>query len=289
MQASLTDRVFVLFQYLLPQHALSALMYRIARCRTAWFAQSLMRIFRLVYRVELNEAAEPDLRHYPHFNAFFTRALRPGTRPLAENPTAVLAPADGRISQIGRIDGSTVLQAKGQSFHLTALLGGDAQRAIPFVGGNFATIYLSPRDYHRLHTPVTAFLREMVHVPGRLFSVNQATTALVPELFARNERVATLFETPAGPMALVLIGAIFVGSIETTWHGQVTPPPDSRSPRNWYYRSTDHRFDRGMEFGRFNMGSTIIVLFGPGRTSWDASLQPGALVRVGQQIGTYSA
>jgi phosphatidylserine decarboxylase len=289
MSPSLTDRAFVLLQHLLPQHMLSALMYRIARCKQPWFAQGLIQIFSRIYRVDLNEAAETDRHRYPHFNAFFTRALKPGARPLAGSPDAVLCPADGRISQIGPIDGTSILQAKGQSFDLTALLGGDPRRAAPFVGGRFATIYLSPKDYHRLHMPLAARLTEMVHVPGRLFSVNDATASLVPGLFARNERVVACFEAPAGPMALVLVGAIFVGSIETVWHGQVTPCPAPRTLRTWDYRGADQHFERGMEMGRFNMGSTIIVLFGPGRITWDPALQCGSPVRVGQQLGTCSA
>lgn len=279
------DRAFVLLQHVLPQHGLSALMFRLARCRTRWLAQTLIRAFSRIYCIDLTEAAEPNLGTYTHFNSFFTRALKPESRPLQGAEDSVVSPADGRISQIGRMEGNAIMQAKGQTFGLTALLGGDTERAKPFLDGSFVTIYLSPRDYHRLHMPLAGQLTEMVHVPGRLFSVNEATTSLVPGLFARNERVIAFFETPSGPMALVLVGAIFVGSIETVWHGIVTPEAASRRVHHWNYTQSNQLLDRGSEFGRFNMGSTVIALFGPGQVEWEPALQPGVAVRMGQRIG----
>ncbi len=285
MSTRLSQRLFVLLQHVLPQHGLSSLMFRLARCQTRWVAQTLIRSFNFVYRLDLAEAAEPNPGAYRDFNTFFTRALKPDARPLQGTEDSVVSPADGRISQIGHIDGTAILQAKGQTFELTTLLGGDTDRARPFVGGRFATIYLSPRDYHRLHMPIAGQLIEMVYVPGDLFSVNEATTSLVPGLFARNERVVAVFETAAGPMALVLVGAIFVGSIETVWHGMVTPAPGPRTLRHWDYRQMKQGFERGAEFGRFNMGSTVIALFGSGSVEWDPSAQPGVSMRLGQHIG----
>ena len=285
MPPSLIDRMFVLLQHALPQHTLSALMYRLARCRQPWVAHGLIRVFSCIYRVNLAEADTVEVRDYPSFNAFFTRALKPEARPITRDPKAIVSPADGAISQIGPIDDAAIVQAKGQRYDVTTLLGGDSARAAPFLGGRFATIYLSPKDYHRLHMPLAGRLREMVYLPGRLFSVNEATAALVPALFTRNERVVTLFDTDAGPMALVLVGAIFVGSIETVWHGEVTPRSGARRPENWGYAEEGPRLERGAEMGRFNMGSTVIVLFGPGVMEWTGTLGCGDAVRIGQPIG----
>ena len=236
----------------------------------------------------MSEAANPDLNAYPSFNDFFTRALKPGVRPLDQARNSITSPADGVVSQAGAIVDGEIFQAKGKSFSAIDLLGGDAERAQPFHDGLFTTIYLSPKDYHRLHMPLGGLLTEMVHIPGRLFSVNQATTENVPGLFARNERVACLFDTPAGPMALVLVGAIFVSSIETTWHGVVTPPT-IETVRNWRYSSNSEtpvaEFEKGQEMGRFNMGSTIIVLFGKDAVEWQADFIAGKAVNMGEAIG----
>lgn len=288
MPSSATDRLFVLLQQVLPQHTLSALMYRVTRCQQPWVAHGLIRLFSRWYGVDLTEAAEGEVQHYPSFNAFFTRALKTGARSIASGPNTIVCPADGRISQIGAIDGQSILQAKGQAYDVTSLLGGDPARAAPFFGGSFATIYLSPGDYHRLHMPVGGRGTTMIYVPGRLFSVNETTTSLVPGLFARNERVVTFFDTAAGPMALVLVGAIFVGSIETVWHGEITPAPTPRRPQAWDYGMSGPSLERGAEMGRFNMGSTVIVLFGRGAAEWTAGLGPGDTVRVGERIGEVS-
>jgi phosphatidylserine decarboxylase len=284
--ALLSDRLRYLAQSLLPQRLLTWLTYRVTRVRTSWFKDALIRYFARHFRVNLAEALETNPRAYRDFNAFFTRALKPGARPIAPGDRVVCCPVDGAVSQIGLADADTLVQAKGRTFSLTALLG-EAERARLFQGGAFATLYLSPRDYHRIHLPLAGRLREMVHIPGKLFSVSPFTTRRVPELFARNERVVTLFDTPAGPMALVLVGAINVASIETVWAGTITPPL-GKTIRHWDYPSHGDgvvRLDKGAEIGRFNMGSTVIVLFGPGQVRWEREIQPGATVRMGQRLG----
>ncbi|MBS1221004.1 MAG: phosphatidylserine decarboxylase [Proteobacteria bacterium] len=281
------DRLRNLPQYLLPQRLLTRLTYRLTRVRTPWFKNALIQQVARKFRVNLSEALEPNPRAYPDFNAFFTRALKPGARPIAPGDRVVCCPVDGAVSQIGLAESDTLLQAKGRSFSLTALLGGDTERARLFQGGAFATLYLSPRDYHRIHMPLAGRLREMVHIPGKLFSVSPLTTRMVPDLFARNERVAALFDTPAGPMALVLVGAINVASIETVWAGAITPPL-GKTIRNWSYPPNGDgavRLDKGAEMGRFNMGSTVIVLFGQEAVRWEQEIQPGATVRMGQRLG----
>lgn len=287
MTARLSDSLRNLPQYLLPQRLLTRLVYRLARVRARWLKDVLIRQFARRFRVTLDEALEPDAGAYADFNAFFTRALKPGARPVAPGDRTVCCPVDGTVSQIGLAEADTLLQAKGRTFSLTALLGGDPERARPFQGGAFATLYLSPRDYHRIHLPLAGQLREMVHIPGKLFSVSPLTTRMVPELFARNERVATLFDTPAGPMALVLVGAINVSSIETVWAGTITPPLGT-TIRRWGYPPNGAgavRLDKGAELGRFNMGSTVILLFGQGAVRWETEIRPGAVVRMGQRLG----
>ncbi|CAI8806438.1 archaetidylserine decarboxylase [Methylocaldum szegediense] len=281
---SISQKLFALAQHALPQHPLSRLMGVITRCRCSAFKNALIRSFIKVYGVDMSQALEPKPTAYGCFNEFFTRALKPETRPIPSDPDIVVCPADGTISQIGTISKGRVIQAKGKDFSVVELFGGRAENAEPFVDGRFATIYLSPRDYHRLHMPLDGTLREMIHVPGKLFSVNGATTANVPNLFARNERVIALFDTAAGPMALVLVGAIFVASIETVWHGVVTPPTGT-AVRTWHYPDNPPVLSRGQEMGRFNMGSTVIVLFGNDVVEWNESLTADTIVRMGQSLG----
>ncbi len=278
-------RPYVNLQYLLPHHLLSALMYRVTRIRWAPFKNLLIRRIIDLYRVEISLALEPDPGHYASFNDFFTRALRPEARPLAKAPDAVLCPADGTLSQAGEIRDGRIFQAKGRDYSLLELLGGERQWSERFSGGRFATVYLSPRDYHRVHMPLAGELKRMLHLPGRLFAVNPTTTRLVPRLFARNERVVCLFESPTGPMAVILVGAIFVGSIDTVWAGTVTPT--GRRLSGWSYgeKETAVQLQRGAEMGRFNMGSTVILLYGPEQVQWAESLLPGTKVRMGEQIG----
>ena len=280
------QRLFILSQYLLPHHLLSRLIGYAADCRAAWFKNRLIGWFAKQYQVDMSEAQVEDLEAFEHFNAFFTRALKPGARPLAQGPDAVLCPADGAVSQLGKIEHGRIFQAKGHSFSLVELLGGDTERANPFMGGAFATIYLSPKDYHRVHMPLAGTLKEMVYVPGRLFSVNQSTAENVPELFARNERVVCLFDTERGPMAVVLVGAMIVASIETVWAGLVTPP--KRSLKTFRYNEAARVpivLDKGAELGRFKLGSTAIVLFGADQVQWAQELAAGSPVQMGQLLG----
>nr|WP_298169892.1 archaetidylserine decarboxylase [uncultured Pseudomonas sp.] len=283
---AMKQRLFILSQYLLPHHLLSRLIGYAADCRVAWFKNRLIGWFAKQYQVDMSEAQVEDLEAFEHFNAFFTRALKPGARPLAQGPDAVLCPADGAVSQLGKIEHGRIFQAKGHSFSLVELLGGDTERANPFMGGAFATIYLSPKDYHRVHMPLAGTLREMVYVPGRLFSVNQSTAENVPELFARNERVVCLFDTERGPMAVVLVGAMIVASIETVWAGLVTPP--KRSLKSFRYDEAARApivLDKGAELGRFKLGSTAIVLFGADQVQWAQELAAGSPVQMGQLLG----
>ena len=284
---SLQDRLCNLPQYFLPQRLLTRLSHRLTRVQTPWFKDFLIRRFIAHFQVDLSEAVSTDLASYPDFNQFFTRALRPGARPLAEGERVLCCPVDGAVSQVGGLTADRLLQAKGRSYSLWQLLGGDESRAQPFHDGGFITLYLSPRDYHRIHVPLPGQLTEMIHIPGRLFSVSPLTTRVVPDLFARNERLVTLFTTPAGPMAMILVGAIIVASIETVWAGAITPPLGT-AIRQWSYPATgpDAVFlDKGAEMGRFNMGSTVILLFARGAVRWDPALYPDASVRMGQRLG----
>lgn len=271
-------------QYILPHHTLSKMMSKLTHCENKTWKNLFIKQIIRHYGVNMNEAIEQDINAFKSFNDFFTRELKPGTRLLTEEHNAIACPADGAVSQAGNITDGTIFQAKGKSFTATDLLGGDAERAEPFNNGVFTTIYLSPKDYHRLHMPLSGTLREMVHIPGRLFSVNTATTNSVPGLFARNERVVALFDTDAGPMALVLVGAIFVSSIETVWHGVVTPPSVS-SVRNWQYQENAPVLKIGEEMGRFNMGSTIIVLLGKDKAEWANNFTANKVVKLGEKIG----
>lgn len=279
------QRLFIFMQYVLPHHTLSRLVGRLAECETPWFKNRLIAWFIKRYQVDMSEALLEDPSAYRHFNDFFTRALKADARTFDDSENAVLSPADGAISQLGEIKNGRIFQAKGHSFSLLELLGGDAERASPFMGGSFSTIYLSPKDYHRVHMPLTGILREMVYIPGRLFSVNQTTAEQVPELFARNERVACIFDTEQGPMAIVLVGAMVVASIETVWAGQITPP--LRNLRCYDYSQSAQQpitLEKGAELGRFKLGSTAIVLFGANHVTWDNQLQASDPVQVGQSL-----
>ncbi|MDT8405493.1 archaetidylserine decarboxylase [Sulfuriflexus sp.] len=270
---------------LLPAHAISRFTYRLTRIRTPWFKNVLIRLFVHHFRVAMDEAVEPEPTAYKDFNSFFTRALRHDVRPLATEPDAILSPVDGQISQLGGIEEQQIFQAKKHSYSLTSLLGGSATLAEYFIDGKFCTIYLSPRDYHRIHMPLAGDLREMVYVPGKLFSVNQMTVAFVPSLFARNERVINIFDTELGPMAMVLVGAINVGSIETSWHGCITPPYGEEIV-TWRYDANTVEFKAGDEMGRFNMGSTVILLFTKDVMAWQAKEQADSFVKMGRLLGT---
>ncbi|MBN1008154.1 archaetidylserine decarboxylase [Amphritea pacifica] len=276
------DSLFILLQHILPQHLLSRAVGYLAESRCNWIKRPFIKTFARHYRVNMSEALIGDLDQFDNFNAFFTRALKPGMRPLDE--ATVVSPADGAISQIGGIDYGRILQAKGRGYGLSTLLGGHADLAQEFIHGHFATIYLSPSDYHRVHMPVTGTLRETIYVPGDLYSVNQTTAKGVDNLFARNERLIAIFDTELGPMAMVLVGAMIVAGIETVWSGQVAPP----QKHSW---RTDHHkpaepvvLQQGEEMGRFKLGSTVVLLFGKDAIEWSGTLKADDPVRLGQAI-----
>ena len=285
--ASLGDRLFAALQLILPTHLLSLAMHRIAGIRTRWFKQFLIGGFRRIYKIDLQEAQIQNPARFDTFNEFFTRALRADARPMPEDETALVSPVDGTLGQFGQIEMGRLVQAKGQIYSVTELLGGRDDLAAPFLGGQFATLYLAPYNYHRIHMPLAGVLRETSYLPGRLFGVNPMSVRAIPRLFARNERVSALFDTPAGPVAMVLVGAFFVGSIATTWAGEITPP-HKRKPRHESFPaagSSRLAFARGDEMGRFNLGSTVILLCGPKAIDWLAGLEVGSNLRLGQTLG----
>ena len=279
-------RLFVGLQYLLPQHLLSGVVHWLARVQLSWVKNALIDNFVVNYRPDMSEAEEPDPRKYASFNAFFTRALRPGARTVDSSPTALVSPVDGTVSQIGRTDGSSLVQAKGLSYTLESLLDEAAPAwASTFRGGAYATLYLAPHNYHRIHMPLAGALQAAWYVPGELFSVNATTAAQVPGLFARNERVVCVFADGTLSFALVLVGALFVGSMSTVWHGDVTPrSPRVRGDLALDFVRTNLRLEKGAEMGRFNMGSTVILLLPPGRIEWLSDLGAGSTLRMGQAL-----
>jgi len=282
----MSDRLKVLLQYLLPKQALTILAGRGASLRGGAATTSVIRWFVGRYGVNMAEAAQPDIASYPTFNEFFTRPLKPGARPLADAP--LVCPVDGAISRFGAIEGEQIFQAKGHHYSTTTLVGGDAELAARFRDGAFATLYLSPKDYHRIHMPCAGRLTRMIHVPGDLFSVNPATARGVPGLFARNERVVCVFESERGPWVLVLVGATIVGSMATVWHGVVNPPRPG-SLREWRYDDRDITLKQGEEMGRFLLGSTVVLLFpkafcGPGTAGFNPQWAPERPVRMGEAM-----
>ena len=273
----------VLPQYLLPKKALTVLAGWAASARGGALSTALIRWFVRHYQVDMAQAAQPDVAAYASFNDFFTRALQPGARPLAD--ADYLCPVDGAISQFGAIAIDQIFQAKGHRYSTVALLGGDAALAAQFKDGAFATLYLSPRDYHRIHMPCDAELRQMVYVPGELFSVNPATARGVPGLFARNERVVCVFDSPQGRFVLTLVGATIVGSMATVWHGQVNPPRRGQICR-WDYPPGQVQLKQGQEMGRFLLGSTVVLLFGKDRLRFQPAWQAAGPVRMGEAMAT---
>ena len=280
------ETLAVLPQYLLPKRALTVLAGKVAGARCGTLTTAIIRWFVGRYQVNMAEAENPAITSYSSFNQFFTRALRPGARPLAE--ATFVCPVDGAISQFGAVNGDQIFQAKGHSYSSTALLGGDSALAQVFDGGAFATLYLSPRDYHRIHMPCDGSLRRMIYVPGALFSVNPTTARGVPGLFARNERVVCIFDTPAGTLALTLVGATIVGSMETVWHGVVNPPR-SAQVRVWNYAPGAVQLRQGDEMGRFLLGSTVVMLFEPGRIAFNPAWAAAGPVRMGSTMGAAPA
>lgn len=290
-----SEQIKVLSQYVLPKQALTRFAGRVASRQRGRVTTELIRWFVGKYQVNMSEAAEPDITRYLSFNDFFTRALRPDARPLAQ--ADLICPVDGAISQFGRIEDDQIFQAKGHSYSTTTLVGGDAALADKFRHGSFATLYLSPRDYHRIHMPCDGTLRRMIYVPGDLFSVNPATARGVPGLFARNERVVCVFDTARGPMVLTLVGATIVGSMATVWHGVLNRSRQG-VVREWLYGDAEGEGDgkapavhlrQGEEMGRFLLGSTVVMLFPEGPLSFNPSWQPGGAVRLGQSMGNYPA
>ena len=280
----MSDRLSVLPQYLLPKQALTQLAGAFARWQGGAITTGAIRRFIARYGVNMAEAAQADPAAYSSFNEFFTRPLKPGARPLAD--ARWICPVDGAISQFGAIAGDQVYQAKGHAYSTTALVGGDGALAAPFAGGHFATLYLSPKDYHRIHMPRAGTLRRMLHVPGDLFSVNPTTARGVPGLFARNERVVCLFDDDAGqPFVLVLVGATIVGSMATVWHGQVNPPRPG-TVRDWHYGGPGQppavHLAQGAEMGRFLLGSTVVMLMPPGPLAFNTAWAPARPIRLGE-------
>ena len=280
------EKLLTLPQYLIPHHFLSSIMFKLTRSRAVWWKNLMISKFIGLYKVDMSLAVEPEGTAYPSFNHFFTRKLKPESRPIVSGADEICCPVDGTVSQAGLIKAGDILQAKGHSYTVSQLLGGDTKLAAHFEDGEFATLYLSPRDYHRIHSPMDGDLREMIHVPGRLFSVNARTARVVKGLFARNERVVTIFDTSLGPVALVLVGAIFVSSMETVWSGTITPPR-GKKVRSWHYgkgQEPSVHLDKGDELGRFNMGSTVVLLFPRDAVQWNKKIIPGAAVRMGQLL-----
>jgi phosphatidylserine decarboxylase len=282
MSQPLSERLSVLLQYLLPKQALTALAGRFAGWQGGSVTTAAIARFVRRYGVNMDEAANPDVASYSSFNEFFTRPLKASARPLAQ--TAFVSPVDGAISQCGPIEGDRIFQAKGHSYTTRALVGGDAELAAQYAGGEFATLYLSPRDYHRIHMPCAGRLTRMVHVPGDLFSVNPTTARGVPGLFARNERVVCVFEGEHGPFVMVLVGATIVGSMATVWHGVVNPPREGVL-REWRYEMGNIELAQGEEMGRFLLGSTVVMLFPKGTMQFNADWTPTRAIRMGEAMG----
>lgn len=274
-------RLPVIPQYFLPKKALTAFAGFVAGAQAGRITTGLIRWFIGKYQVNMSEAANPDIHSYATFNAFFTRALRPGARPQAD--ADFISPVDGAISQFGKIHDDLIFQAKGHNYLTTALVGGDQALAEQFRHGSFATLYLSPRDYHRVHMPCEGRLMRMIYVPGALFSVNPTTARGVPNLFARNERVVCVFDSVHGPFVMVLVGATIVGSMQTVWHGVINPPRTGQV-REWRYDKQHLVLKKGEEMGRFLLGSTVVMLFQKDKLAFEPSWQPAGVVRVGERM-----
>ncbi len=272
----------LLLQYLLPQHILSRLVAKIANCRSFFIKKFIIKQYSKFYHIDMTEALEPNLDNYPTFNDFFTRALKPDARPIAADNQTIISPVDGKIWQIGAVN-TKMITAKGKSFTLDQLFA-DTKDATAFSNANFAVLYLAPSNYHRIHMPLAGKLEAMRHIPGKLFSVSPAVTDQIPDVFARNERVISLFNTPYGKMAVIFVGAIIVGSIETKWSGVVTPS-NQKDITNWHYLEQNLTFAHGEEIGKFKLGSTVILLFPEGTMQWEKNLTPETPIKMGQKLG----
>jgi len=283
--ATFGDRLFATFQYVIPKRALSRLIYSVMRAESPAFKRMLIGSFLKGYRVDMAEAVQGDPFAYRSFNEFFTRALRPGARTLAPGADIIVSPVDGTVSQAGPLHGDEIIQAKGIHYSALELLAGDREATQHYHGGNFTCIYLAPYNYHRIHMPFSGQLLKTVYVPGDLFSVNAATARAVPRVFARNERVICEFETVLGRMAVILVGALFVGSMETVYAGEINPPPRRQKQAVNISKGLGQALTKGAELGRFNMGSTVVLMFEPNRMRWEEFLQPQTTLRMGQAIG----
>lgn len=279
-------RLFALLQYVLPHHLISRFVYYFVECKIDWVKNGLINWAIKKYGVNMQESEREAAENFEHFNDFFTRSLKNGMRPLPTDESLIVSPADGVISQLGDISNGRIFQAKGHDYSLVELVGGDLGLAEQFMGGKFATVYLSPKDYHRVHIPATGTLSHMVHVPGRLFSVNQGTVENIPRLFARNERVVSIFDTQYGPMAVIMVGAINVASIETVWAGLVTPNRGQATTFSYGSACQAIEIERGGEMGRFLLGSTAIVLFGKDQIEWLENWQAGSTIKMGEAMAT---
>ena len=277
----MSDRLAVLPQYFLPKQALTELAGKIAGAKGGHWTTSLIRWFVGRYQVNMAEAANPDIASYASFNEFFTRPLRADARPL--DAANFICPVDGAISQFGAIEHDQIFQAKGHQYSTTALVGGDQELAMQFENGSFATLYLSPKDYHRIHMPCDGRLTRMIYVPGELFSVNPTTARGVPGVFARNERVVCVFDSAAGAFILTLVGATIVGSMATVWHGVVNPPRTGKI-REWRYDDQDISLKKGEEMGRFLLGSTVVMLFPPNTLRFNADWSPTGAIKMGEKM-----
>jgi len=275
------DNLFVFSQYISPQHLISRAAGKIANTKIEPVKNNIIEWFIDKYQVDMSEAAEQDPTAFACFNDFFTRELKAGARPINDNDQVLCSPVDGAISQLGKIKQGQIFQAKGQSFNVNELLGGDPETAQPFIDGDFSTIYLSPKDYHRIHMPITGTLRKMVYIPGKLFSVNPVTAQKVPNLFARNERVVAIFDTEIGPIAMVLVGAMNVASIETTWAGLVAPMRKHVVSFD-YAGQAPITIEKGQEMGRFKLGSTVVLCVPPGKIEFAKELNAESPVRMGE-------
>lgn len=279
------DKLFAALQHALPKHLLSRFIYSVMRCESPAIRRPIIANFLRAYDVNMAEATQPDPYAYRSFNDFFTRALRPDARPIAAAADAIVSPVDGTLSQCGRIHAQSLMQAKGRQYSLTELLANDAAAIDAYRDGSFACVYLAPYDYHRIHMPFAGRLRSTVYVPGDLFSVNAATVRAVPRVFARNERVICDFDTEAGRMAVILVGALFVGSMETVHCGEINPPPRRRKMPQSIEKGAGREFAKGEELGRFNMGSTVVLLSQRDRVRWKNTLMPELKVKLGEAIG----
>ncbi len=280
------DFVKVTPQYFIPKHMLSTGMHWFMQVETPWIKNNVIKLLTKIYGINISEAADENIENYPHFNAFFTRALKPEARPIDDTPDSWVSPVDGVISQSTHIEGNNIIQAKCHPYSVEALVGGDIGYAKQFHNGEAAVIYLSPKDYHRIHIPVDATLLSMTYVPGDLFAVNPATVRLVDGLFARNERLVIRFDSEKGPFCLVMVGAIFVGSMETVWQGKITPDYEP-TIQHWDYQDENIQFNKGDEIGRFNMGSTVVLLTTQNQLPELGKINPDTPIKMGQHLAKY--